>query len=81
MARTVSNVIPWYTWVIAAAPIGGGILWYILSQLKAGRVAEAKANSAESYIKSDIEKKQAEKDIAAKVDEAKTNANPDLGRW
>lgn len=74
-------MVPWYTWIVAAVPIGGGILLYVLGQLRKGRVQEVKATTAEGYIKSEAEKKETEATVAAEVDKAKTNANPDLGRW
>lgn len=74
-------MIPWYTWAIAALPIGGGIVWFVLGQLRQKQALEIKAGTQEGFIKSEIEVKKAEAEIEDATKTAVTNPAPDLGRW
>lgn len=74
-------MVPWYTWAIAAVPIGAGVLWYLLRQVQKGRVEEIKRSTAEGYVKSEAERRTAEKQVLEAMEKAKNNEAVDFSRW
>ena len=59
--------LPMWATAISAAILGGGLIWIFWKQLKAGQVAQKKADTLQSYVKGDQDAAATEQKISEAI--------------